>query len=72
MESAMTPEKWSHTFEDGDKAALPMAPGASGVPAQMKVFLKVELKKNYDEVNFKVHANQHKCETHSHFFAMMH
>lgn len=44
-------KSWSHTFEDGEEAAFPMP----GIPDSMKVFMKVELKKNVNNsVHFKV------------------
>ncbi|KAL9978962.1 hypothetical protein ACROYT_G016548 [Oculina patagonica] len=46
-----TPMKWSHAFEDGEKAALPIpTPGG----ADIKVFMKAELEKNDDKVHFKL------------------
>ena len=45
---------WLHTFKDGEKVALPDAMKPPDVPADMKIFLEVELKKNADKVHFKV------------------
>lgn len=47
---------WSHTFKDGEKAELPMAPPEA--PPGMKIFLKVELKKNGGNTHFKVLCNR--------------
>lgn len=47
----LTPVKFSHTFKDDKKVALPNPPGA---PVNMTQFLMVELKKNGDKVHFKV------------------
>ena len=46
------PMKWSHTFEDGDKALLPMLTPAEA--PDMKIYLKAELEKNGDKVHFMV------------------
>lgn len=49
--------KWSHTFKDGEKVALPDAMKPSDAPASMKQFLIVELEKHgpYNtDVHFKV------------------
>ncbi|KAL9965762.1 hypothetical protein ACROYT_G029606 [Oculina patagonica] len=50
-DSSNSGTEWSHTFKDGEKAALPTLPGA---PANVKVFLKVELKKNGGFVHLKL------------------
>ena len=54
-ESVTSGMKWSHTFEDGEKAELPIA--LPDAPANMKVFLKAELKKNGGNIHFKVQHN---------------
>lgn len=46
--------KWSHTFEDGEKAAMPDGMKPPDVPVDMKILLEVELKKNGSKVHFKV------------------
>lgn len=52
LQLKQTPMKWSHTFEDGEKAVLPI-PTPAG-PPNMKIFLMAELEKNGDKVHFKV------------------
>ena len=52
LDSSQLSLKWSHTFEDGEKAALPI-PTPAG-PADMKVFLKAELENKDGKVHFKV------------------
>lgn len=52
FESSQGVTKWSHTFEDGEKAALPATPAPN-----LKILLKVELKKNGSKVHFKVQCN---------------
>ena len=52
METFQTPMKWSHTFEDGEQAPLPMQVPAG--PVAVKLFLKVELKKAGGIMHFKV------------------
>lgn len=46
--------KWSHTFKDGEKATMPDNMKPPDVPADMKIFLEMELKKNGGKVHFKV------------------
>ena len=46
--------KWSHTFKDGEKVALPDAMKPSDVQDYVKQFLIVELTKNGPYVHFKV------------------
>ena len=46
--------KWSHTFKDGEKTAMPDSLKPPDVPADVKIFLEVELKKNGGKVHFKV------------------
>ena len=52
METFQTPMKWSHTFEDGEQAPLPIQVSAG--PVNVKLFLKVELKKVGGKIHFKV------------------
>lgn len=60
MESSQsTSVKWSHKFKDGEKAALPMKPPEAA--DDIKIFLKVELKKNGGKVHFKVQNNKSHC-----------
>ena len=46
--------KWSHTFQDGEKATMPDSMKPPDVPVDMKILLEVELKKNGGKVHFKV------------------
>ena len=49
--------KWSHTFKDGEKVALPDALKPSDAPSSVKQFLKVELARDdpyTPYVHFKV------------------
>ncbi|KAL9978961.1 hypothetical protein ACROYT_G016546 [Oculina patagonica] len=52
LQSYRNSMKWSHTFEDGEKAVLPM-PTPAG-PPDVKVFLQAELEKNGDKIHFKL------------------
>ena len=51
MGSSLTSEKWSHTFENGDKAEPPV-PSGDGVKAHYE--WKVELEKTIANIKFKV------------------
>ena len=49
LESSLTPLKWSHTFEDGEKVAFPVPPGVAS-----DKFFKAELKEKNARIKFKV------------------
>ena len=51
IESSLPPIVWSHTFEDGEKAGLPVLPG---VDVKVNPFLKAELKEKNAKIQFKV------------------
>ena len=46
--------KWSHTFKDGEKVALPDAMKPDDAPSSMKQFLIVQLRKNGPYFHFTV------------------
>jgi len=52
IESSSPPWEWSHTFEDGEKAALPLPPGAGG-NHEVNPFLKADLKEKNGTIQFK-------------------
>jgi len=52
METYQSPMKWSHTFEDGERAPLPMQVPAGTV--NVTLFLQVELKKVGGKIHYKV------------------
>lgn len=52
METYQTPMKWSHTFEDGEQAPIPIQLSAG--PVNVTLSLKVELKKAGGNIHFKV------------------
>ena len=49
LESSLTPMKWSHTFEDGEKVGFPVPPGVAS-----NIFFKAELKEKNATIQFKV------------------
>ena len=51
IESSSPPIVWSHKFEDGEKAGLPVLPG---VDVKVNPFLKAELKEKNAKIQFKV------------------
>ena len=53
IESSSPPIVWSHTFEDGEKAGLPVPPGVGG-NGKVNLFLKAELKEKNAKIQFKV------------------
>ena len=46
--------KWSNTFKDGEKVALPNAMKPPEAPAGLKIFLEAELTRTGSNVHFKV------------------